>query len=115
MRGHRAAIDRPAGKDPLTTPPSNSHLPQRPAVTQAAPPAGSKLVAVGAGGNIGSCLWPHLVRTPGVGAVTVIDRDHYESKNLSSQNLRPPDVGRPKALVVAEGLAALLAIGVVAC
>ncbi len=104
MRGHRAAIDRPAGKDPLTTPPANSQPPQPPAARREAPPAGSNLVAVGAGGNIGSCLWPHLVRTPGVGAVTVIDRDHYECKNLSSQNIRPTDVGRPKARVVAEGM-----------
>ena len=88
----------------MTTPPTNSNLPQRSSAPRAAPLDGSKLVAVGPGGNIGSSLWPHLVRTPGVGAVTVIDRDHYEYKNLSSQNIRPTDVGLPKARVVAEGM-----------
>ncbi len=59
---------------------------------------------VGPGGNIGSSLWPHLVRILGVGEVTVIDRDHYEYRNISCQNIRPADVGRPKARVVAEGM-----------
>ena len=59
------------------------------------------VVAIGPGGNIGSSLWPHLARMPGVGAVRLIDRDHYEPSNFSSQNIMPGDVGRAKARAVA--------------
>jgi molybdopterin/thiamine biosynthesis adenylyltransferase len=66
--------------------------------------ADKKVVVVGAGGNIGSHLVPHLARMPGVGRVTLIDRDTYESKNLSSQDISPGDVGKPKASVQARKL-----------
>ena len=60
---------------------------------------GKSVTVVGAGGNIGSHLVPHLARMPGVTRVTLIDRDVYESKNLASQAITPRDVGRSKATV----------------
>ena len=65
------------------------------------------VVAIGPGGNIGSSLWPHLARMPGVGAVRLIDRDQYESSNFSSQNIMPGDVGRAKARAVAARMSAI--------
>ena len=65
-------------------------------------PVGTRRVAVvGAGGNIGSHLVPHLARMPEVGELILIDRDRYESRNLSSQAIGSRDVGRPKAEVAA--------------
>ena len=63
---------------------------------------GRHVVVVGAGGNIGSHLAPHLVRLPGVGRVTLVDRDRYERGNLPFQDMEAGDVGRPKAEVQAE-------------
>jgi molybdopterin/thiamine biosynthesis adenylyltransferase len=57
----------------------------------------SHAVVVGAGGNIGSQLVPLVARWPGVGALTLIDRDVYEAKNLTGQNISAADVGRSKA------------------
>lgn len=51
---------------------------------------------VGAGGNIGSHLAPHLARMPGVGRVVLVDPDTYEPKNVRSQDVLPADVGLPK-------------------
>jgi molybdopterin/thiamine biosynthesis adenylyltransferase len=62
------------------------------------------VVVVGAGGNIGSHLVPHLARMPNVGRVTLIDRDNYESTNLTSQDIAPADVGKRKAEVQARRL-----------
>jgi molybdopterin/thiamine biosynthesis adenylyltransferase len=59
---------------------------------------------VGAGGNIGSHLVPHLGRMPGVGSVLLIDRDVYEAKDLAGQAILPGDVGRRKATVQARRL-----------
>lgn len=59
---------------------------------------------IGAGGNIGSHLVPHLGRMPGIGRVTLIDRDTYERRNLSSQDILAGDIGRPKARVQARRL-----------
>jgi molybdopterin/thiamine biosynthesis adenylyltransferase len=66
-----------------------------------------KVVVVGAGGNIGSHAVPHLARMPGVRHVVVIDRDIYEEKNVTSQDIEPSDVGKPKALVQARRLQAI--------
>jgi molybdopterin/thiamine biosynthesis adenylyltransferase len=66
--------------------------------------SGRHVVVVGAGGNIGSHLAPHLVRLPGVGRVTLVDRDSYERGNLPFQDMEAADVGRPKAEVQAERL-----------
>jgi len=62
------------------------------------------ITVVGASGNIGSHLVPHLGRMPGVRRVTLVDRDVYEQKNLASQDITRRDVGRPKAVVQARRL-----------
>ena len=69
--------------------------------------AQATLVVVGAGGNIGSHLVPHLGRMARVGRVVLIDRDAYEPANLTSQDITPRDIGRPKALVQARRLRAI--------
>jgi hypothetical protein len=66
---------------------------------------GASVLVAGAG-NIGSHLAPLLLRA-GVGALTLVDRDRVEGKNLTAQDYRPPDVGRFKAEVQAERLRAL--------
>lgn len=65
------------------------------------------ITVVGAGGNIGSHLTPHLARMPGVGRVTLVDFDVYEEKNLVAQDILPADVGRPKAVVQARRMRAI--------
>jgi molybdopterin/thiamine biosynthesis adenylyltransferase len=65
------------------------------------------IVAIGAGGNIGSHLVPHLGRMPGVGRVLLVDRDIYEDRNRASQQITPNDVGKPKAMVQARRLQAM--------
>ena len=62
------------------------------------------IVVIGAGGNIGSHLVPHLCRMKDVERVTLIDRDVYEGANLSTQDITPGDVGRRKAFVQARRL-----------
>ncbi|HLF84580.1 MAG TPA: ThiF family adenylyltransferase [Blastocatellia bacterium] len=62
------------------------------------------VVVVGAGGNIGSHLVPHLGRMPRVGLVTLIDKDVYEAGNLQTQDIAPRDVGKLKALAQARKL-----------
>jgi len=63
-----------------------------------------RVVVIGAGGNIGSHLVPHLARMNNVAEVTLIDRDVYEAANLSTQDITAQDVGRSKALVQARRL-----------
>ena len=63
-----------------------------------------RVVVVGAGGNIGSHLVPHLGRMPEVGSVLLIDRGVYEAKDIAGQAIRPADVGRRKATVQARRL-----------
>jgi molybdopterin/thiamine biosynthesis adenylyltransferase len=66
---------------------------------------GTKSAAVvGAGGNIGSHLVPHLGRMPAIGRVILVDRDAYEAKNVESQAVVQDDVGRPKVDVQAGRL-----------
>ena len=62
------------------------------------------VIVVGAGGNIGSHLAPHLARMPEVGRVTLIDKDFYEATNLRSQDITLRDVGKSKAAVQARRL-----------
>jgi molybdopterin/thiamine biosynthesis adenylyltransferase len=62
------------------------------------------VVVVGAGGNIGSHLVPHLGRTPLVSRVTLIDRDRYEPGNLRAQAIDRGEVGKPKVIVQAGRL-----------
>jgi molybdopterin/thiamine biosynthesis adenylyltransferase len=63
-----------------------------------------RVVVIGAGGNIGSHLVPHLARMGIVGSVTLIDRDRYEARNLTAQDAGLRDVGRSKARVQARRL-----------
>jgi molybdopterin/thiamine biosynthesis adenylyltransferase len=65
---------------------------------------GKKIVVVGAGGNIGSHLVPHTARMSNVDRVTLIDRDVYEAKNLTSQDIARADIGKRKAEVQARRL-----------
>ncbi len=60
------------------------------------------LMVIGAGGNIGSHLVPHLARLPGLTRLTLVDRDRYEERNRANQDLPAGAVGRRKALVQAE-------------
>jgi molybdopterin/thiamine biosynthesis adenylyltransferase len=62
------------------------------------------VVVIGAGGNIGSHLVPHLARAADVSRVTLVDRGHYELDNLRTQDIDPRDVGRKKAEVQARRL-----------
>jgi molybdopterin/thiamine biosynthesis adenylyltransferase len=62
------------------------------------------VVVVGAGGNVGSQLIPHLARLPKIDRIAVIDKDVYEVANLSSQEILPRDVGRRKVTVQARKL-----------
>lgn len=62
------------------------------------------VTVVGAGGNIGSHLIPHLGRTPDVSQITLVDRDRYEPDNLLAQDIEKRDIGRPKAEVQARRL-----------
>ena len=66
--------------------------------------SGRHLIVVGAGGNIGSHLVPHLGRLRGVDRVTLVDSGIYEAGNLRGQDLRSADVGRRKAVVQARRL-----------
>jgi adenylyltransferase/sulfurtransferase len=61
------------------------------------------VVVVGCG-NIGSHLVSHLGRLPTVDKVTLIDHDHYEARNLTSQDIWPSDVGSSKSRVQAARL-----------
>ena len=60
------------------------------------------VVVVGAGGNIGSHLVPHLARMPEIGRLTLIDRDSYEPRNLWNQAVTAADVARRKVAVQAR-------------
>lgn len=55
------------------------------------------VVVIGAGGNIGSHLVPHLARMPEVGRLTLIDRDTYVEHNVRNQAIDASRVGRKKA------------------
>jgi len=68
---------------------------------------GSRIVIVGAGGNIGSQLTPFLARCGYVKELILVDPDTYEEKNLRGQNIIPKDVGRAKATVQAAKVSAI--------
>jgi molybdopterin/thiamine biosynthesis adenylyltransferase len=60
---------------------------------------GSHVVVVGAGGNIGSHLVPHLARMDAIGRLTLIDRDTYEPRNVANQAITRRAMLRSKAAV----------------
>lgn len=64
----------------------------------------ASVIVAGAGGVIGSHLVPHLGRMRGVRRVSLIDRDTYEEKNLTAQDITRRAVGLPKAIVQARRL-----------
>jgi len=64
--------------------------------------SGASVVVVGAGGNIGSHLVPHLARSLEIAHLVLIDRDVYEGRNVSSQNVTARSVSRKKAVVQAR-------------
>jgi len=66
--------------------------------------AAKSIVMAGAGGNIGSHLVPHLARMAEVERVVLIDRDRYENRNRTNQDILPRDVGQPKVCVQARRL-----------
>ncbi len=70
----------------------------------AAVESGSKRVALLGLGNIGAFAAGLLARLPGLGQLTLLDRDVYENKNVASQDIGAADVGRPKAHMQAERL-----------
>lgn len=60
------------------------------------------VVVVGAGGNIGSHVVPHLARMLEIERLVLIDPDRYEAKNLRSQDIQARDVGQSKVRVQAR-------------
>jgi molybdopterin/thiamine biosynthesis adenylyltransferase len=66
-----------------------------------------RVVIVGAGGNIGSQLVPHIARMRGVDAVTLIDPDTYKRKNVATQNIAAAEVGLPKVEAQRRRIAAI--------
>jgi len=62
------------------------------------------VVVVGAGGNIGSHVVPHLGRMPEIKGATLVDPDTYTAANLASQDISVRDVGRRKVAVQAQRL-----------
>jgi len=66
--------------------------------------AGSRIVCIGAGGLM-SFIAPTLVRK-GIGAIVLLDDDIVEASNLNRQRFYRKDLGRNKALALAENLQA---------
>ncbi len=62
------------------------------------------VAVIGAGGNIGSHLVPHMGRMESVDRILLVDRDTYEKRNLASQDIFPGDIGKAKARVQARRL-----------
>jgi adenylyltransferase/sulfurtransferase len=62
----------------------------------------SSVLCIGAGGIV-SQIAPTLVRK-GIGAITLLDDDHVEASNLNRQRFYEQDIGKNKALALAENL-----------
>lgn len=62
----------------------------------------ASIVCIGAGGLI-SNVGPTLVRK-GIGRITILDGDIVEVSNLNRQRFYPKDLGRNKAIALAENL-----------
>src|SRR3954469_21039473 len=62
----------------------------------------ASVVCVGAGGII-SHIAPTLCRK-GIGRIILLDRDIVEPSNLNRQRFYPKDIGKNKALALAENL-----------
>ncbi|MCP4896933.1 MAG: ThiF family adenylyltransferase [bacterium] len=73
-------------------------------ISQTRSGSGITVAVVGAGGNIGSHLVPHLGRCDGLSGVILVDPDHYTVANLRTQAFPGVDVGQTKADVQARRL-----------
>lgn len=62
---------------------------------------GKHVVVIGAGGNIGSHLVPHLARLPRLGRLTLVDRDVYQPRNAHNQDVPYGGSRRKKAVAQA--------------
>lgn len=62
-------------------------------------PVQSKSVAIIGLGNVGSHLTGNLARSGHVGRVILVDHDHYEEKNVASQEILQSGVGEPKVRI----------------
>lgn len=60
------------------------------------------VVIIGAGGNIGSHLVPHIARMPEIARLTLIDPDRYEQHNVHNQAIVATCIGRRKVQVQAS-------------
>jgi len=69
---------------------------------KADPESRKTVLVVGAGGNIGSHLVPHLARMAEVGRAVLVDKDRYEESNMASQDIDRRDLGKSKAQVAAR-------------
>ncbi len=100
---HRASIASPTSIKLRGTPIPGAEDRQRliPGFDQEAYSRAS-VVCVGAGGII-SHIAPTLCRK-GIGKITLLDRDIVEVSNLNRQRFYPKDIGRNKALALAENL-----------
>jgi molybdopterin/thiamine biosynthesis adenylyltransferase len=65
-------------------------------------PPGRGVAIVGAGGNIGSHLVPHIARMQDVERIVLVDPDAYDESNLAGQEIAVEDVGMPKVEVQGE-------------
>jgi len=92
---------------PATTPAVVTALPLAVPLKGFAPSERVHVIVVGAGGTGGRTLLllPRLLRAGDV--VSIVDPDVVEHKNLARQHFHPADVGRAKAQVAAERLAAV--------
>ena len=78
--------------------------PEKPMILVTAAPlrASLRVVLIGAGGN-GARVMPPLMQMLRPGdSVSVVDHDIVEDRNLARQHFTERDIGRPKALVLAE-------------
>ena len=78
--------------------------PEKPMILVTAAPlrASLRVVLIGAGGN-GARVMPPLMQMLRPGdQVSVVDHDIVEDRNLARQHFTERDIGRPKALVLAE-------------
>ncbi|HBO43041.1 MAG TPA: hypothetical protein DD670_03725 [Planctomycetaceae bacterium] len=65
--------------------------------------AAKDVVLIGLG-NIGSHAGPLVARTNGIGRITLIDCDDYESKNIHAQDISLSSLGKPKVEVQSRRL-----------
>ena len=85
-----------------TDPVSQTSAVSSAAATAAARALQSAKIIVAGGGQIGSMAVPLLARLPGVAEMLIADPQTYGPENVRTQNIGSADVGRAKAVVLAE-------------